>query len=156
VTGESDGPGKGSLFTLRLPVIDAPAALPERAPVAKPVASRTVLIIEDNDDARATMREVLAASGHIVHVAVDGPSGLDAALELRPDVAFIDLGLPGLDGFELARRLRASLDGRAMRLVALTGYGSAEDRRRASEAGFNLHLVKPVSSRTLEGVLAEL
>jgi signal transduction histidine kinase/CheY-like chemotaxis protein len=154
VTAESPGLGKGSTFTLRLPAIEPPAALPEAKPVVPPVVSRTVLIVEDNHDARATLRALLETAGHTVHDASDGPRGLDAALRLRPEVAFIDLGLPGLDGLELARRIRATPGGRGMRLVALTGYGSAADRARTREAGFDVHLVKPVDQDTLERVLA--
>jgi len=154
VTAASDGPGTGSTFTVRLPAIDAPATPP--APRAAPprAQSRTILIVEDNHDARATLRELLEMAGHTVHEAPDGARGLDTALKLRPDIAFIDLGLPGMDGLELARRIRASAAGRDMRLVALTGYGSADDRARSGQAGFDVHLVKPVEREMLERVLA--
>jgi signal transduction histidine kinase len=154
VSAESAGAGQGSVFTLRLPAIDPPAAMQEAARAAPVGPARTVLIVEDNHDARASLRELLETSGHTVHEADDGPRGLEAALRLRPDLAFIDLGLPGLDGLELARRIRASAEGRGMRLVALTGYGSPEDRARCRDAGFDVHLVKPVDRETLERVLA--
>jgi signal transduction histidine kinase/CheY-like chemotaxis protein len=154
VTAESEGLGRGSSFTLRLPAVEPPANLPQARPIAPPPVSRTVLIVEDNHDARATLRELLETAGHTVHEAIDGPRGLDAALKLRPEVAFVDLGLPGMDGLELARRIRASPEGRGLRLVALTGYGSAADRARSREAGFDVHLVKPVDRETLERVLA--
>jgi signal transduction histidine kinase len=155
VGAESSGPGMGSTFTLRLPAIEAPPTPPEPKPVTPRAVSRTILIIEDNHDARTSLRELLETAGHTVHEASDGARGLEAALRLRPEVAFVDLGLPGMDGLELARRIRASAEGRAMRLVALTGYGSTEDRDRSREAGFDVHLVKPVERLALERVLAQ-
>lgn len=113
-----------------------------------------VLIIEDHHDARTTMRMLLSLGyGHTVYEAADGESGLRSALELRPDVALIDLGLPDLDGKEVARRLRAQIDKREMLLIALTGYDSAEDQRLALEAGFDVHLVKPVETAQIRQVL---
>jgi signal transduction histidine kinase len=156
VIAESEGPGKGSTFTARLPAIGAPEFVPDARAPAKPAAPRTVLIVEDNQDARTTLRQLLESAGHRVHEAADGMQGLEVALRVAPDVAVIDIGLPGLDGFELARRIRSSALGQSVRLVALTGYGSPEDRRRATEAGFDVHLVKPMSGETIERVLAEL
>jgi two-component system, sensor histidine kinase len=115
-----------------------------------------VLLVEDNDDARTTLRMLLTiAYGHTVYEAADGASGVQSALDLKPDVALIDLGLPDVDGHEVARRIRAVLDRRAILLVALTGYGTAEDQRRASEAGFDIHLVKPVEPADLVKILEE-
>ena len=109
-----------------------------------------VLIVEDNRDARTTMRMLLTLGhGHVVYEAADGASGVASALELRPDVALIDVGLPDVDGHEVARRIRAVLDASEIVLIALTGYGTAEDRRLAREAGFDIHLVKPVESSAL-------
>jgi CheY-like chemotaxis protein len=109
-----------------------------------------ILIVEDNRDARTTMRMLLTmAHGHTVYEASDGTSGVRSALELKPDIALIDLGLPDLDGYEVARRIRAALHGHAITLVALTGYGTPEDRRLTHEAGFDVHLVKPVESAEL-------
>src|SRR5688572_15796478 len=106
-----------------------------------------ILIVEDNRDARTTMRMLLSMGyGHDVYEAPDGTTGVRLALELKPDVALVDLGLPDVDGHEVARRVRAVLDRQAIVLVALTGYGSAEDQRRTHEAGFDAHLVKPVES----------
>lgn len=117
---------------------------------AKAAIPLNVLIVEDNRDARTTMRMLLTiAHGHTVHEASDGASGVRAALELRPDVALIDLGLPDVDGYEVARRIRAEPDARGITLVALTGYGTPEDRRLTQEAGFDAHLVKPVESAEL-------
>jgi two-component system, sensor histidine kinase len=113
-----------------------------------------VLLVEDNQDARTTLRMLLTiAYGHTVYEAADGASGVQSALELKPDVALIDVGLPDLDGYEVARRIRAVLDRRAILLVALTGYGTAEDQRRAHEAGFDIHLVKPVDADELVKML---
>jgi CheY-like chemotaxis protein len=98
----------------------------------------------------------LKLDGHEVHEAADGRAGLEAALRLTPDVALIDVGLPGLDGYEVARQIRATDAGSSMVLVALTGYGQAEDRRRAVAAGFDVHLVKPVAPERLAEVLSSV
>lgn len=109
-----------------------------------------VLIVEDNRDARTTLRMLLSMGfGHDVYEAPDGASGVRLALEVRPDVALIDLGLPDVDGHEVARRIRAVLDRRAIVLIALTGYDSAEDQRLTQQSGFDVHLVKPVESAEL-------
>jgi CheY-like chemotaxis protein len=111
--------------------------------------ARRVLLIEDSADARQMFRLILELDGHEVHEAEDGITGLAQALELEPDVAVIDIGLPGIDGWELARRLRATDAGRRMILVAVSGYGQREDQRLSQEAGFDEHLVKPVDRATL-------
>jgi CheY-like chemotaxis protein len=116
---------------------------------------RRVLIVEDSDDARDALQLLLELDGHEVSVASDGPEALATALARAPDVALIDIGLPGFDGYELARRLRSTPQGSKMRLLALTGYSRPEDRTRVIEAGFDGHLVKPVDpdalTRTLGG-----
>jgi CheY-like chemotaxis protein len=119
-------------------------------------AGRRVLIVEDNPDARRLMHRLLQLWGYDTRVADDGPSGVEAALAHRPVVALIDLGLPGIDGYEVARRIRAGSGGAAVRLVALTGYGELEDRDRAADAGFDLHLLKPVHPDRLLQALVEL
>ncbi|HEY4998878.1 MAG TPA: ATP-binding protein, partial [Usitatibacter sp.] len=152
-SAESAGPGLGSEFTVRFPAIEPPeAAAP--AP-AQPLESgkRHVLVVEDNDDARETLGMVLEMMGHRVETACDGASAVDKALASPPDVALVDVGLPGFDGYEVARRLRAGLGARTF-LVALTGYGLPEDRARAIDAGFDAHVVKPVDYGTLAEVLA--
>jgi PAS domain S-box-containing protein len=150
VEATSGGPGRGSVFTVRLPAIATPGPVPESEPARQlPSRPRRVLVVEDNDDAREMMSTALTLVGHDVHEAADGRTGLEMAAALRPDVALIDVGLPGLDGYEIARRL-ATVPGRAsMRLIAITGYGQTEDRRRALEAGFDAHLIKPVSPEQL-------
>jgi CheY-like chemotaxis protein len=153
VRAESAGPGKGSAFELRLPAAraDTPAVTAPPRPNGHGPALR-IAIIEDNPDIRETLRELLELRGHEVVEAEDGQRGIALVLERRPDVAFVDIGLPGLDGYEVAARVRDL----GTRLVALTGYGGAEHQNRAAGAGFAAHLVKPVDldalSRVLEGV----
>jgi CheY-like chemotaxis protein len=108
------------------------------------IVRRHVLVVEDHADAREAVRCLLEVRGHRVDVAADGPGAVDSALTSRPEVVLVDIGLPGLDGFEVARRIRASDEGKHMRLVALTGYGDVADRQRAMESGFDAHLVKPI------------
>ena len=148
---KSDGAGHGSEFTIRLPAgkVEDPSGT-ESASIA---TARHVLVIEDNTDAREMMRMALELDGHRVETAADGTSGVETALRTTPDLVLIDIGLPGLDGYAVARRLRAALGDRVT-LVALTGYGQSEDRRRTSEAGFDAHLVKPVDPDVLSRALA--
>jgi CheY-like chemotaxis protein/two-component sensor histidine kinase len=156
VSAGSAGPGQGTTFTVKLPAV-LPRAAQAQAPEAAPrPAPRRVLIVEDNDDARQMLHEVLTFSGHEVREARDGASGLALAAEARPDVALIDIGLPDLDGYEVARRLRAAPGGRRMGLIAITGYGQIEDQRRAYDAGFDAHLTKPVAPERLRQVMAGL
>ncbi|HEY0886132.1 MAG TPA: ATP-binding protein, partial [Ramlibacter sp.] len=144
VLAHSDGAGRGSRFTVCLPLCDPPPAPQPAAEPAVPNARR-ILVIEDNPDAAETLKLMLELHGHEVATAPDGPAGLDAARHGAADTMLIDIGLPGMSGFEVARRMRALLAGRPARLIALTGYGSPDDRRRVLEAGFDMHLVKPVS-----------
>jgi len=153
VAVESEGAGRGSRFVVRFPAREAPAVRLTGERAAGPVGpARRVLVIEDNDDARHTLRQLLELKGHAVVDAPDGPSGLLAAEEFRPDVALIDIGMPGMDGYAVARALRERQEG-PLRLVALSGYGLPEHRRRAAEAGFDLHLVKPVGPDALDRAL---
>ena len=154
----STGTGHGSVFTLRLPLLEhgpaeAPAAIAP-PPGAARAALTTVLLVEDNEDARRMLAALLAASGYRVLEADNGIDGLALAREARPEVAILDIGLPGLDGYELAARLRADAATRPMRLIGLTGYGQAGDRDRALGAGFDVHLVKPVKFDELARKLA--
>ena len=146
VTVRSDGHGRGSEFVITLPRVPAPqVAAPVRKPSHAPVDGngKRILVIEDQADARRALQRLLQIWGHEVDVAEDGVRGVDAATAHPPEVALIDVGLPGLDGYEVARRLRAAM-GKSIRLVARTGYGQPEDRERAFDAGFDMHLVKPV------------
>ena len=138
----SEGIGKGSEFTVRLPLAAPPAVEPPRAPDAERTAARRVLVVEDNADAAELLTEALRLSGCTVRVAHDGEAGLSAALEFRPDLILLDIGLPRVDGYTVARALRARLPG--TRMVALSGYGGEDFRARSREAGFDAHLVKPV------------
>jgi CheY-like chemotaxis protein/anti-sigma regulatory factor (Ser/Thr protein kinase) len=150
----SEGHGKGSEFTVRLPAVE-PAAAASAAPAAASAPrAREILIVEDNADARETLRMLLEISGHNVETAGDGATGLEKALALQPEIALVDIGLPGLDGYEIARRIRASRGLRQPYLVAITGYGAPEDRQRALEAGFDIHVAKPVDAETLAAILS--
>ncbi len=157
VSAESPGRGRGSTFRVWLPAADAAvpdtAAVP-RGPEPRRAPGSRVLVVDDNADLAGTLADVLAVMGHRAVVAADGPSAMKAAAEFDPEIALLDLGLPAMDGYELARRLRAERPG--LHAVALTGYGQEEDRQRAREAGFEAHLVKPVSIETLVSVIASL
>jgi len=150
----SDGAGRGSVFTVRLPAVRAPSMRRVQPGAKTAAAARDVLVVEDNDDARETLRRMLELEGHRVRVAADGAAGLEAVRQASPEIALIDIGLPKMDGYELARHIRAEVDiARQPYLVAVTGYGLPEDRNRTREAGFDLHLVKPVDAATLAAVL---
>ena len=153
IDATSAGPGRGSAFTIRFPRVEPGRDSPVSEPASgKGTAPRSILIVEDNDDARQMLRHLLELSGHEVHEAANGTLGLERALVLRPDVVLIDLGLPGLDGYEVARRLRAS-GRKEVVLIAITGYGQREDRLRASAAGFDAHFTKPVDLTALDALL---
>jgi two-component system CheB/CheR fusion protein len=158
VTAASDGPGTGSIFTIALP---REAGVPTPADVhgpgtPSPSTPRRVLVIEDNVDAANALRNVLELAGHQAEVAYNGPDGVERARASVPDVVFCDIGLPTMDGYEVARTLRAQPELGRIKLVAVSGYGAPEDLARAREAGFDLHVTKPVSIVRLEEVLAEL
>ncbi len=153
VDAHSDGPGKGSEFTLRLPTAgDVP---PARTLPAGPTLPQRVLLIEDSADAAELMQIVLELAGHEVAVTHTGAAGVERARSFRPTVVICDIGLPfGFDGYEVARALRADPERRGLRLIALSGYGQEDDRRRADEAGFDEHLTKPVAAETLKRAVA--
>jgi CheY-like chemotaxis protein/anti-sigma regulatory factor (Ser/Thr protein kinase) len=155
VTAASEGPGKGATFVVRLPQIEAPVfvAAPTQSAPAR-TKRRRILVIEDNVDGRDALKELLQGQGHEVHTAGDGPAGVEEALAVSPEVVLIDIGLPGFDGYEVARRLRASTQGKHLKLIALTGYGQEEDVKRARDVGFDDYLVKPVEMNVLERVCA--
>ena len=115
--------------------------------------ARHVLVVEDNEDAREAVRCLLEVRGHRVDVAGEGHQAVAVALERRPEVALVDISVPGLDGYEIAQRLRATSEGKAMYLVAMTGYGEPDHRRRAMESGFDAHLLKPVDPDELYRLL---
>jgi CheY-like chemotaxis protein/nitrogen-specific signal transduction histidine kinase len=144
----SEGPGQGTEFTVLLPAAPAPGP---RAPPAGPngqvvavMPARRILVVDDNRDAADSLASVLGRLGHDVRAAYDGPSALEAAGRFRPEVVLSDIGLPGMDGYELARLLRAGPGAGKALLVAVTGYGQPHELRRCHEAGFDCHFVKPL------------
>ena len=153
VEAQSGGRDQGTVVTVRFPVITTPVT-EVVGPASLHQDPQRVLIIEDNDDVRQTLRSMLELWGHEVREASDGARGLETAREFRPDVALIDVGLPGIDGHEVARRLRTAEPSKGLRLIALTGYGLPKDAQRAREAGFDAHLVKPVHPDRLAAMLA--
>jgi signal transduction histidine kinase len=155
LVASSEGVGKGTTFTLRLPIVDAQHAERSASGVARPtlVAGMNILIIEDNEDVADTMSTWLEEQGHRVWIARSGLLGVDMVQQNRPDLVLCDLGLPGVDGLEVCKRIRALQIPRQPIMVALTGWGRDEDRRRTKDAGFDEHLVKPVASDRLRQVL---
>ena len=150
VSADSAGAGNGSTFVIRLPRTEPVLqGGPQEESSGDGTGKPSVLLIEDNEDGREMMATMLAAHGYPVFQAGDGLAGVAAAAAHRPDAALVDIGLPGIDGYEVARRLRADPATRSIKLIALTGYGLAEDQRRVFEAGFDLHLVKPVNIERL-------
>ena len=154
IEAESVGPGAGSTFTVRLPVAPEPSQSAPSAGQEAAVGTYRILLIEDNDDGREMMATILGEYGHQVLEAADGIEGLRVAAATVPDIALVDIGLPSIDGYEVARRLRADPGTAQIRLIALTGYGLAEDQKRAAEAGFDRHLVKPVNFDHLLAAIA--
>ena len=148
-----DGKGKGSTFEIAFPHQAQVEPIVLAATADYPKTSYRVLLIEDNHDAREMMCAMLLAQGHTVFQASDGADGLLAASMHRPELILIDIGLPGIDGYQVARHLRANPETREARLIALTGYGLEADRTRALEAGFNLHLVKPIQLDELNAAI---
>jgi CheY-like chemotaxis protein len=156
VTAESKGIGKGSTFTVRLPARPAGEALP-----APPVPKRTdgattkrrVLVADDNRYGAASLGLLLTLAGHEAHFAHDGLEAIEVAERVRPDIALLDIGMPRLDGLEAARRIKSASWGAGITLVALTGWGQEDDRRRTREAGFDHHMVKPIDYPTLAKLL---
>jgi signal transduction histidine kinase len=156
IQAQSDGLGKGAAFVVRLPLDEG--AAPEKVVLraSGPQISRRVLIIEDNLDAAESLREALELGAHEVEVAYSGPEGLEKVRALHPDVVFCDIGLPGMDGYDVARAVRQDPALQSTFLVALSGYALPEDIERAAQAGFQHHLAKPPSVNALERVLSEL
>jgi signal transduction histidine kinase len=153
VVAASAGPGLGSEFCIRLPRVNAPDS-PDATAGLETAPGRRVLVIEDNPDVAEALMDMLRFMGHDVQVAPDGATGIVAASKFHPDVVLCDIGLPGMSGYEVAQRMRADAALRGATLVALTGYGRPEDRRRAAEAGFARHVVKPATFEVLERALA--
>lgn len=159
IEARSDGAGSGSEFRVRLPLLRRrPASLATAAPPpgAAPSGSRPqrVLVVDDNADSVETLADLLRRQGHETHMARDGAAAVARTEELRPDAVLLDIGLPGLNGYEAAQRIRSLRGGETILLLALTGWGQDEDRRRSAEAGFDAHLVKPVDLDQLWALLA--
>jgi PAS domain S-box-containing protein len=159
LTAQSEGRDRGSEFTLRLPLLDQ-RAVPEVAattegPSSRPLVARRVLVVDDNVDAAITLDMLLQSLGHETRVAHDGARALQIAVEFRPDVVLLDIGMPGINGYEVARRLRSMERDRPFKIVAITGWGQEGDREKSREAGFDLHLVKPVDLSELTRILQE-
>ncbi len=157
VEAYSEGPGKGSEFIVTLPLL-VPTEREATHSTAMPIPQRSVriLLVEDNPDAAESMRMLLELLGHRVRVAADGIAALDAARANVPDVMLVDIGLPGVDGYEVARRIRKDPALKDVVMVALTGYGRDEDKQAAMAAGFDYHLVKPVNPDALSGLVSQL
>jgi CheY-like chemotaxis protein len=154
----SDGVGQGSEFVVRLPIaVEADVSpLPPMATASVATTPLRILIVDDNRDSADMLAMLLKLNGHQTLTAHDGLAAVDAATLLDPDVILLDIGLPGLNGYEVARRIREQQrQGRRPLLVALTGWGQGEDRRRSKEAGFDTHMVKPVDERVLRRLLTE-
>jgi CheY-like chemotaxis protein len=160
VSAASEGPGRGSRFVVDLPVAEGSTPC-ERRPVApapgpgsEAVQAQRVLLADDNRDAADMLSTLLRLAGHEVLTAYDGPSALELVLRHRPEVVVLDIGMPGLNGYEVARQVRARAGARQPLLVAATGWGQQEDRRKATAAGFDAHLTKPFDPRALTELMA--
>jgi len=158
VHAASDGIDLGSEFTVTLPTVSAPAEAPEPAarPVSLSIARHRILVVDDNVDAAETLAMLLDLSGHDVRSVFSGEAGLEMALSFNPDVVFLDIGLPGMDGYEVARRLLADPATATSKLVALTGWGTEDDIRKSKMAGFHAHLTKPVDPDAVEALIATM
>jgi signal transduction histidine kinase/ActR/RegA family two-component response regulator len=161
VSARSEGPGKGSEFVVRLPALDASGSVHETQKVPSsipppPATQRRILVVDDNEDAADMLAFALAANGFATRTAHDGPGAIRLAEEFHPDIAVLDIGLPVMDGYELASRLKSNPDTANLHMIALTGYGQPDDVRRALAAGFDEHLVKPVDLERLQATVNRL
>jgi CheY-like chemotaxis protein len=153
VTAHSDGLGKGTEFVVRLPaLVENGAPIENHQPIAPPATrvSRRILVVDDNVDSALTLATLLELSGNQVDIAHDGLQAVEAANRLRPDVVLLDLGMPKLNGYETCRRIRQEEWSARTVMIALTGWGQEDDRRKTGEAGFDAHIVKPVNLPVLE------
>jgi CheY-like chemotaxis protein len=159
IEATSEGPGRGSTFTVRLPLAQ-PADAPEAAPLSDRApggaAPFRVLIVDDNIDAAESLGALLEIDGHEARIAHDGDSAVRMAAEFRPRVVFLDIGMPGKDGYQVARELRSQDTTRDSILVALTGWGAHDDRARTREAGFDHHLTKPAGLAAVQALLSQV
>ena len=156
VVAESAGAGRGSRFIVRLPVAAPPAALPSEPVAASPAPRRRrVLVVDDNRDSAESLAALLQLAGHELHQAYDGAEAIALAERHRPDAIVLDIGLPGINGYEACRRIRELRPEYDPLIIALTGWGQEDDRRRSAEAGFDAHLVKPVDVEELRRLLGD-
>ena len=156
VGARSEGPSQGSTFEIRLPLVERSAApAGKRAPRKRPSAAR-ILIVDDNRDAADSLAALLALEGHIIERAYSATGALSRAVPFKAQVILLDIGLPEIDGYEVARRLRLLPELRETRLIAVTGYGQLRDRERARAAGFDEHLIKPVSPASVARALTSM
>ena len=159
VWAESEGLGHGSTFVVRLPRTEAAHADAQPSNVgdtARSSQARRVLVVDDNDDAAEMMATLLSIDGHDVRTAASGPAALEVMNDFHPDIAFLDIGLPGMSGYELARRIRSEPRLAGITLIAVTGWGQDEDRRQSKEAGMDHHLTKPVDPRAVQAFVAQI
>jgi signal transduction histidine kinase/CheY-like chemotaxis protein len=157
IRAESEGPGKGSRFVVLLPRLPIEGAVKPTPADVVPVeqAQHRILVVDDNEDAALVLSMQLRLAGHDLKVAYGGAEALEAARDFRPDTVILDLGMPGLNGFDTARAIRQEPWGRQVLLIAVTGWGQAEDKRRSREAGFDHHLVKPIKAADIESLLRD-
>ena len=157
VSAYSKGLGKGSLFVIRLPIITEYNEFPEKQKIALSFAhNKTILIIEDNDDLAQALSSIFNIQDHTIRVASNGSEGLAAAKEMRPDIIFCDIGLPDMNGYEVAKKIREDNNLKNVILIALTGYAGKQDIEAALQSGFNRHLAKPVTSEILKDILSDI
>jgi CheY-like chemotaxis protein/anti-sigma regulatory factor (Ser/Thr protein kinase) len=164
VEAHSEGAGQGSEFVVRLPVMQAshePGGATDTPPsaaagTAASQSSRRILVVDDNQDTARSMARLLMLGGHVAQTAHDGPEAVTAAEQFHPDLVLLDIGLPSMSGYDVCRAIRQKLSGRPPLMIALTGWGQDDDRRRSAEAGFDHHLVKPVEYETLTALLEDL
>jgi PAS domain S-box-containing protein len=157
IEAHSEGSGRGSEFTVRLPAVAETDLVERQEPAGTPAGSQgprcRILVVDDNRDAADSLALMLQLKGHDIRTAEDGAQGVQIAEEYRPDLVLLDIGMPRMNGYEAARHIRQQPWGKTMRLVALTGWGQDEDKRRAAEAGFDQHLTKPVEHARIEALL---
>jgi len=157
ITASSEGLDKGSEFTVRLPLAEGPVHAPEQPAIATPASfSMRVLVVDDNQDAADSLGMLLKYLGTEVQVCHGGPAAIEAIETWHPDLVLLDLGMPGMDGYEVARRIRQNPEYRDVTLIALTGWGQEDDRRRSRSAGFDHHLIKPAGVDALRALMTTL
>jgi CheY-like chemotaxis protein len=159
IEARSQGQGRGSEFIVRLPALEPGTAAADSSlePArTTPGTRRRVLIVDDNPDAAEALRRILVLLGHEVHQSSDGATAIDIVRDLEPDVVFMDIGMPGMNGLEAARHIRRLTLARQPHICALTGWGQEADRERSQSAGIDRHLVKPIDRHTLQSVLAQM